>query len=159
MDKDFSKLSEAQALRRIYAGKRGAVKLSEPLITRVGRALHGEHFLVPLARHLAVDRRTVQRWCAEQDPVPEPIWRELRADLAERLVDTNGASNRGQKAIPKPVNAGAARSSLRTADCNALSNENNSEYQHINGDTAAGCGSTAVTQSGDQTMNPFDLSH
>ena len=68
MDKDFSKLSEAQALRRIYAGKRGAVKLSEPLITRVGRALHGEHFLVPLARHLAVDRRTVRAGARSRIP-------------------------------------------------------------------------------------------
>jgi len=98
MDKDFSKLSEAETMRRVYAGKRGAVKLSEPLITRVGRALHGEHFLVPLARHLAVDRRTVQRWCA----VPEPIWRELRADLAEHLVDTTELLTEARKQYPNP---------------------------------------------------------
>ena len=102
MDKDFSKLSEAETMRRVYAGKRGAVKLSEPLITRVGRALHGEHFLVALARHLAVDRRTVQRWCAEQDPVPEPIWRELCADLAEHLAETTELLAEARKQYPNP---------------------------------------------------------
>jgi len=102
MDKDFSKLLEAEALRRVYAGKRGAVQLSEPLITRVSRALHGEHFLVPLARHVAVDRRTVQRWSAEQDPVPEPIWRELCADLAEHLVETTELLAEARKQCPNP---------------------------------------------------------
>ena len=100
MDKEFSKLSEAKARRRFYAGKRRAVKLSEPLITRVGRALHGEYFLVPLARHLAVDRRTVQRWCAEQDPVPEPVWRELYADLAEHLDDMRELLAEAKKQCP-----------------------------------------------------------
>jgi hypothetical protein len=100
MDKEFSKLSEAEGRRRVYAGKRRAVKLSEPLITRVGRALHGEHFLVPLARHLAVDRRTVQRWCAKQDPVPEPVWRELYADLAEHLDETRELLAEARKQCP-----------------------------------------------------------
>jgi len=101
MDKDFSK-SEAEALPRVYAGKRGAVKISEPLITRVGRALHGEHFLVPLARHFAVNRRRVQRWCAEQDPVPEPIWCELCADLAEHLDETKDLLAEAKKRCQNP---------------------------------------------------------
>jgi len=101
MDDDFSKLSEAEARRRVYAGKPGPV-ISEPLITRVGRALHGAHFLVPLARQLAVDRRTVQRWCAEQDPVPEPIWRELCADLAEHLAETTELLAEARKGCPNP---------------------------------------------------------
>jgi hypothetical protein len=89
MDKDVDKLvAVTEAVRRTHGGKRRTTKMSEPLITRVSRALHGEHFLVPLARHLAVDRRTVWRWCAEQDPVPEPVWLELCADLAEHLNET-----------------------------------------------------------------------
>jgi hypothetical protein len=85
MDKDLSKLvAVTEAVRRIHGGKRRRTKMSEPLITRVSRALHGEHFLVPLARHLAVDRHAVRRWCAEQ----EPVWLELCADLAEHLNET-----------------------------------------------------------------------
>jgi hypothetical protein len=58
--------------------------------------------LVSLARHLAVDRRTVQRWCAEQDPVPEPIWRELCADLAEHLAETTELLAEARKQCPNP---------------------------------------------------------
>lgn len=60
------------------------------LLTRAGRALHGEQWQRPIAVDLGVNERTVRRWVARVSPVPDGIRADLLALVrahSKRLAD------------------------------------------------------------------------
>lgn len=54
-------------------------------LTRIATALYGPAFKPALADALGVGLRTVQRWCAGDEPVPEGVWADLAAVVDEEL--------------------------------------------------------------------------
>lgn len=54
------------------------------LLREAGAALYGPRWQSDIARDLGVSDRTVRRWDAGQNDVPEGVWDELRALLKAR---------------------------------------------------------------------------
>jgi len=59
--------------------------VTQPLIARVGYAIYGNHWTVPMADDLKVNVRTVQRWGAGKFQTPPRIFVEL-AKIAQTLA-------------------------------------------------------------------------
>jgi len=56
-----------------------------PAILRdIGESLYGTRWQFELSRDLAVSDRTMRRWLAQANPIPDGVRDELRALLAER---------------------------------------------------------------------------
>jgi hypothetical protein len=58
----------------------------EQLLKRLGEFLYGEQWQAPLARDLGVGERSMRRWAAGTDPIPNGVWR----DLGFRLDSVDG---------------------------------------------------------------------
>jgi hypothetical protein len=56
------------------------------LIRDIGRLLYGERWQSALAAALHINLRTIRRWSADQQPVPEAIIVRLR-DLARARIE------------------------------------------------------------------------
>lgn len=54
------------------------------LLRNVGTALYGRQWYAKLSDDLGLNRRRIQRWLAESDPVPDGVWGELEEMLEER---------------------------------------------------------------------------
>lgn len=52
-------------------------------LAKAGQALYGERWQSPLARDLEVSDRTVRRWAAGDNPVPEEVERRIRTLLQQ----------------------------------------------------------------------------
>jgi hypothetical protein len=60
--------------------------LSAQLLKRIGEFLHGQQWQAPLARDISVGERSMRRWAAGTDEVPNGVWR----DIALRLESLQG---------------------------------------------------------------------
>ena len=58
-----------------------------PLFTNTGRALYGDKWQTPLAVDLGVADRTVRRWIAGDQPVPDGVATDLLRIVTERAAD------------------------------------------------------------------------
>lgn len=54
------------------------------LLRNVGTALYGRQWYAKLSDDLGLNRRRIQRWLAETDPVPDGVWSELEEMLENR---------------------------------------------------------------------------
>lgn len=54
------------------------------LFSRVGTALYGAQFHRALARDLGVSERTVSRWLAGANAIPDGVWNDLGELLTQR---------------------------------------------------------------------------
>lgn len=59
------------------------MKNTPETFAKVGAALYGPSWRVPLSEALEVAERTVRRWEHGESPIPDGIWKEL-ADLCRR---------------------------------------------------------------------------
>lgn len=68
------------------------------LLAEVGRLLYGPEWISPLARDLAMDLRTLQRWAAgeRRTGLPEDIWHRLAGRLRERAPELHGQARRAR---------------------------------------------------------------
>jgi hypothetical protein len=64
--------------------------MSNHLLRRCGKALYGPRWQSDLARDLKVSDRTVRRWVAGTDDVPEPVYRELSDLCNKRVAELGG---------------------------------------------------------------------
>lgn len=53
------------------------MRLDVDTLDKVGNALFGPNWQTPLAKELAVNLRTMQRWASAETPMPERIWAEI----------------------------------------------------------------------------------
>jgi hypothetical protein len=60
--------------------------MSKELLKRVGEFLYGDQWQAPLARDMSVGERSLRRWLAGTDKIPNGVWR----DLGFRLESING---------------------------------------------------------------------
>lgn len=60
--------------------------MSKELLKRVGEFLHDEQWQAPLARDIGVGERSMRRWVAGTDAIPNGVWR----DLGLRLESLDG---------------------------------------------------------------------
>ena len=51
--------------------------LSKELLKLVGEFLHGEQWQAPLSHDIGVGERSMRRWVAGTDEIPNGIWREI----------------------------------------------------------------------------------
>jgi hypothetical protein len=51
--------------------------LSNELLRNVGTSLYGEEWQAPLARDLDVGERTMRRWAAGTEGIPQGVWRDV----------------------------------------------------------------------------------
>lgn len=58
--------------------------MNADLFVRIGAALYGAQFRRALARALDVSERTVSRWLACDNPIPEGVWDDLAALLRDQ---------------------------------------------------------------------------
>lgn len=54
------------------------------LLRAIGSALYGRQWYARLSDDLGLNRRRIQRWLAESDPVPDGVWRDLEEMLEQR---------------------------------------------------------------------------
>jgi hypothetical protein len=57
------------------------------LLHQTGEALYGPQWQSPLARALAVNVRTVQRWASGRNEPPPSIWQAIREIVVDRQAD------------------------------------------------------------------------
>jgi hypothetical protein len=55
--------------------------MSSELLKRIGEFIYGDQWQAPLARDLDVGERSMRRWVAGTDPIPNGVWRELEIRL------------------------------------------------------------------------------
>ena len=55
--------------------------MSKELLKRVGEFLYGEQWQAPLARDIRVGERSMRRWIAGTDEIPNGVWRDLGFQL------------------------------------------------------------------------------
>jgi hypothetical protein len=51
--------------------------LSKELLKRIGEFLYGEQWQAPLARDISVGDRSMRRWAAGTDEIPNGVWRDI----------------------------------------------------------------------------------
>jgi len=57
------------------------------LLHRIGRAIWGEHWHMPMAERFDVRERTIRYWLSGRYDVPHAVWQELRGMLSDKLAD------------------------------------------------------------------------
>jgi hypothetical protein len=66
--------------------------MSPALLRRLGRALYGHGWHIPLGKALGIAPRTLQRWeTGEAGPIPAGIWAEMRPLFAQRRAELDRA--------------------------------------------------------------------
>lgn len=59
--------------------------LSKELLKQIGENWYGEQWQAPLARDLSVGERSMRRWAAGTDPIPQGVWRDILFQLEARF--------------------------------------------------------------------------
>jgi hypothetical protein len=52
------------------------------LLAQTASLIWGPNFIMPLAEHLKVNRRTVRRWLQEEHPIPTLAWHGVYSALS-----------------------------------------------------------------------------
>ena len=55
--------------------------MSKDLLRTIGEFLHGAEWIAPLGRDLAVNDRTMRRWVAGTEPIPNGVWNDIDSKL------------------------------------------------------------------------------
>ena len=64
--------------------------IQQNALVTIGEAMFGSRWQSELARQIDVSDRTLRRWIANPDSIPEAVWAELRSLCARRgqvLID------------------------------------------------------------------------
>ena len=64
--------------------------MNRDLFARVGCALYGDRWQTQLAGALGVADRTVRRWAAGEQPVPDGVVTDLCRLMADRRIELDG---------------------------------------------------------------------
>lgn len=62
---------------RRETGQEALLSNNQLLLKQVGGFFYGEEWQAPLARDLAVNERTMRRWAAGTEEIPQGVWRDL----------------------------------------------------------------------------------
>jgi hypothetical protein len=72
----------------------------QKLLSDVGEALYGSRWQSELARNIGVSDRSIRRWVAGTDEVPDAAWRDMALLLETRAIDLGELRHRVRDLLP-----------------------------------------------------------
>ena len=68
------------------------IERTPDILAEIGRAIHGDRWIAPLADDLEINRETLRRWLNGHTPLPPDhgMWQDL-ADVVERYAKAYAA--------------------------------------------------------------------